>query len=243
MAHVTYVWSLDATRPAVAYDTTRRPETQETHLLELRLPDAGFAGHIIGRGGKFIKPLLERWPQVRVHIDRDTASVIGPAADVELVGDRLQGKVQAQLNASRVFKARESERARVREIEKGTPALGKVTLTGLPKWSEWPRWWVKDLEGCYVVQLQFKLNGWWEKDLDDLDRKRDYRERQRERERVGRSQTVRAQQHEDRKKMRTRTRIGCKGRVLHLRPRRGGTNAGTRVVALDLRELLADLSC
>jgi hypothetical protein len=60
---------------------------------------------------------------------------------------------------------------------------------------------------------------------------------------VGRSQTVRAQQHEDRKKMRTRTRIGCKGRVLHLRPRRGGTNAGTRVVALDLRELLADLSC
>jgi hypothetical protein len=242
MAHVTYVLSLDATQPAVAYDPTRRPETQETHLLELRLPDAGFAGHIIGRGGKFIIPLLQRWPQVRVHIDRDTVSVIGPlAADVELVVDRLQGKVQAQLNASRVIKARERERARVREIQEGTPAPGKVTWTGLTKWPLIPGWWVKDLEGCWWIKLHVKLDGWWEKDLDDLDRKRDYRERQRER--VGRGQTVWAQQHEERKKMKTRTRIGCKGRVLHLRPRRAGKNAGTRGVALDLRELLADLSC
>ena len=51
MAHVTYVWSLDATRPAVAYDTTRRPETQETHLLELRLPDAGLRGILSGVAG------------------------------------------------------------------------------------------------------------------------------------------------------------------------------------------------
>ena len=81
MAPVTYVLSLDATQPAVACDPTRRP--QATHVLDLRLPDTGFAGHIIGRGGQFIKPLLERSPQVRVHIDCDTVSVIGPlAADV-----------------------------------------------------------------------------------------------------------------------------------------------------------------
>jgi len=54
MSHVTYVWSINSTWPAVAYDTTRRPETQETHLLELRLPYAGFAGHIIGCVWKFI---------------------------------------------------------------------------------------------------------------------------------------------------------------------------------------------
>jgi hypothetical protein len=40
-----------------------------------------------------------------------------------------------------------------------------------------------------------------------------------------------------------RSRIGCKGRVLHLGHRQGGTIAGTRGVALDLRELLADLFC
>ena len=79
----------------------------------------------------------------------------------------------------------------------------------------------------------------WVKDLEDLDRERDDRERQREG--VGRDQTVRAHQHEGRKKM--RSRIGCKGRVLHLGHRQGGTIAGTRGVALDLRELLADLFC
>jgi hypothetical protein len=45
----------------------------------------------------------------------------------------------------------------------------------------------------------------WVKDLDDLDRERDYRER------VSRDQTVRAHQPEGRKKTRTRTRIGCSG--------------------------------
>jgi hypothetical protein len=86
MAHVTYVLSLDATQPPVA-DPTRRP--QATHVLDLRLPNAGFAGHIIGRGGHFIKPLLERWPLVRVHIDCDTVSVIGPLA-ADVLGRRRQ---------------------------------------------------------------------------------------------------------------------------------------------------------
>ena len=39
MAHVTFVWSLEATQPAVAFDPTRRP--QETkNLCQFRLPDA-----------------------------------------------------------------------------------------------------------------------------------------------------------------------------------------------------------
>lgn len=240
MAHVTCVWSLDATQPTVAYDLTRRPEKPETHLRQLRLPDAEFAGHIIGRDGKFIKALLKRWPQLRVQIHGDTVSVIGPLADVEFVADRLQGKVQAE--TERPVGAR--EQARLREIEEGTPATGKVTWTGLPKLSESPEpaWWVR-IPSCSLSRFDYArgVDGWWEKDLDDLDRKRDYRERQRQR--VGRGQTVRAQQHEDTKRMKTRTRIGCKGRVLHLRPRRGGTNARTRGATLDLRELLADLFC
>jgi hypothetical protein len=228
MAHVTFVWSLEATQPAVAFDPTRRP--QETkNLCQFRLPDAaparrdgrnGFAGHLIGRRGKFIKPLLERWPQVRVRIEGDTVSVSGPlAADVELVANRLQRKVLAQLSDSNAIIARERERERLREMKNGRP---KITWTGLPKIRPFPC-----LHSC---------DG-----LDDLDRERDYRERLRERE--GRGQTVLAHQHEGRKKMRTRTRIGCKGRPLHLRPRRGGTKAGARGVALDLSELLADLFC
>ena len=64
-------------------------------------------------------------------------------------------------------------------------------------------------------------------DLDDLDRERDYREQQRER--VGGGQLV---QHEGRKKIRTqagtqtRTRMGYKGRVLHLRPSRAAKTTG-----------------
>ena len=144
------------------------------------------------------------------------------AADVELVADRLQDKVQTQLSASSAIRMRERVRGRLRGIEKGRP---KVIWTGLPK------------RRPYLCLNSSK----WINDRDDLDRERDYRERLREHE--GRGQTVRAYQHAGRKKMRTRTRIGCKGRVLHLRPRRGGTKAGTRGVALDLRELLADLFC
>jgi len=45
MAHVTNVWSLDATQPAVASDPTRH--TQETtNLRQLRLPDAGVCIYI-----------------------------------------------------------------------------------------------------------------------------------------------------------------------------------------------------
>jgi hypothetical protein len=87
------------------------------------------------------------------------------------------------------------ELARVREIENGTPATGKVTWTGLPKIER--THWVKDLDD--PVDNKNII-------IDDLDRERDYdyRERQRERE------MVQAHQHEGRKKKRTRTRIGCK---------------------------------
>jgi hypothetical protein len=98
------VWSLDATQPAVTYDPTRRPDPQETHLRQLTLPDAGFAGYLIGRRGTFINPLLERCPQVRVLIEGDTVSVSGPlAADVEFIVDKLQAKVQAHLIAERAI--------------------------------------------------------------------------------------------------------------------------------------------
>jgi hypothetical protein len=123
---------------------------------------------------------------------------------------------------------RQREKARVEEIEKGTPVMGKVTWTGLLKRPPCRKWW-------------------WYDDDHDLD-ERDYREderdyREQQRKRVGLGQTARGHQDEGRKKSRTRTRIGCKGRVLHLRPRRGGKNVGTRGVALDLRELLADRFC
>jgi hypothetical protein len=124
-------------------------------------------------------------------------------------------------------------------------ATGEVTWTGLffPEIERMPP---RNMESYLALQIAlYDLDDLdRERDLDNLDRERDYREQQRER--VGRGQLV---QHEGRKKMRTqartqaRTRIGCKGRVLHLRPRRGGKNAGTGGAALALRELLADLFC
>ncbi len=53
------------------------------------------------------------------------------------------------------------ERARVREMEIGTPATGKVTWTGLPK-----------IERTHWAAHRVQKGRWWVKDLDDLDRER-----------------------------------------------------------------------
>ena len=77
-----------------------------------------------------------------MRIEGDTVSVSGPlAADVELVANRLQRKVLAQLSDSNAIIARERERERLREMKNGRP---KITWTGLPKIER--THWVKDLD-------------------------------------------------------------------------------------------------
>ena len=61
----------------------------------------------IGRRGTFIKPLLERCPQVRVRIEGETVSVSGPLdADVEYIVDTLRARVQTQLTEERAIAER-----------------------------------------------------------------------------------------------------------------------------------------
>jgi hypothetical protein len=144
MAHATYVWSLDATQPAGADDLTRRPETHLRHLSLPAGPPAthghgrggfrgcvgGSAGHLVGRGGKFIKPLLERYPQVRVQFGGDTVSISGPlVADVELVAGELHARlVQIEEHAKRArAKKLESE---LRRLRANNPALTLLFLHG-----------------------------------------------------------------------------------------------------------------
>jgi Ran GTPase-activating protein (RanGAP) involved in mRNA processing and transport len=144
MAHATYVWSFDATRLAGADDLTRRPET---HLRHLSLPGeapaihghsrggfrgrgGGSAGHLVGRGGKFIKPLLERYPQVRVYFGGDTVNISGPlAADVELVAGELHARLAQMEERAKLARAKKLE-SELRRLRANNPALTLLFLHG-----------------------------------------------------------------------------------------------------------------
>jgi hypothetical protein len=103
----------------------RRPFPYLRPTAEAR-PRGGSAGHLIGRGGKFIKPLLERYPQVRVHFGGDTVSISGPlAADVELVA----GELHARLADAKLARAKKLE-SELRRLRANNPALTLLFLHG-----------------------------------------------------------------------------------------------------------------
>ena len=89
--------------------STRRGRSRQSHKAPAQAREAekspGLRG--IGRRGTFIKPLLERCPQVRVRIEGETVSVSGPLdADVEYIVDTLRARVQTQLTEERAIAER-----------------------------------------------------------------------------------------------------------------------------------------
>jgi len=70
-------------------EAMRRPRP-EVHVARLALPE-GFAKHVVGRRGRVLRPVLERFPGVRLQIDHTLITICGGAeADTDAVLKELQ---------------------------------------------------------------------------------------------------------------------------------------------------------
>lgn len=106
VAHVTYVWLNDEAAQRVdgavrRWSPAPPAPKPETYRRQLVLPSACFAGHLIGRGGRWIRPLLARCPEARVRFERGAVSITGSRADVKRVAQELEDMVVSQLHIAR----------------------------------------------------------------------------------------------------------------------------------------------
>ena len=127
VAHVAYVWSQadDTERecggqccPALGGDAARRRQRAALHTTTVTLPTNRFAAHLIGRSGRFIRPLLGQHPNVRVRFEDNTATITGSVLDhVSALAQKLDNKIREELRIQDQVAAESANRVIARMIE------------------------------------------------------------------------------------------------------------------------------
>jgi len=114
--------TLDAALRAVASVTSRHDSAVLRHPVRdechQSLHIGVMAGHIIGKGGKTLRPLLASNPGVKVRFEQDIAHIVGPKSCVNIVARRFRTTIQDVFSKRCQWEAQQERRRRAQQCRR-----------------------------------------------------------------------------------------------------------------------------